>query len=52
MDRIGLPQFTTNLINFGADSLELLCQLSEQELLEAGIPNDYHNMVRLVCIET
>ncbi|RMX45542.1 hypothetical protein pdam_00012957 [Pocillopora damicornis] len=45
MDRIGLPQFTTNLINFGADSLELLCQLSEQELLEAGIPNDYHNMI-------
>ncbi|PFX25060.1 phosphatidylinositol 3,4,5-trisphosphate 5-phosphatase 2-like [Stylophora pistillata] len=45
MDRIGFPQFTGNLLKFGADNLELLYQLNEQELSEAGIPNSCHNLI-------
>jgi len=46
MQRIGFPQYTTSLVDYGCDDLKLLGELNEQELNEAGVPKHHHKMVR------
>lgn len=46
MQRIGFSQYTSSLVDYGWDDLEFLGELNEQELNEAGVPEQHHKMVR------
>ena len=46
MQRIGFPQYTSSLLDYGWKDLELLNELNEQKLKEAGVPEQNHKMVR------
>ncbi|CAH3106564.1 unnamed protein product [Porites lobata] len=45
MQRIGFSQYTSSLVDYGWDDLEFLGELNEQELNEAGVPEQHHKMI-------
>ncbi|XP_020611068.1 phosphatidylinositol 3,4,5-trisphosphate 5-phosphatase 2-like isoform X2 [Orbicella faveolata] len=47
MERIGFPQYTSSLLEYGWDDLEFLSDLTEGDLTEAGVPKEHQRMVRL-----
>lgn len=47
MERIGFPQYTNSLLEYGWDDLEFLSDLTEDDLTEVGIPKEHQRMVRL-----
>ena len=47
MERIGFPQYTNSLLEYGWDDLEFLSDLTDKDLNEVGIPKEHHKMVRL-----
>lgn len=47
MERIGFPQYTSSLLEYGWDDLEFLSDLTEEDLTEVGVPREHQRIVRL-----
>jgi len=45
MERIGFPQYTSSLLEYGWDDLEFLSDLTEGDLTEAGVLKEHQRMI-------
>ena len=45
MQKIGFPQYTPRLLEYGWDNLDFLNEMTETDLDEARIPRDHRRMV-------